>query len=164
MSGSWWMLRLCCSFDEMEFMFWLWPLFLQTIILVILGVSTFFPIAFTGQKLYWRNRLEIARVRLLQCCCCFLGFNLLKLIPINFLQMMIQYFIFLQVFFFALLALDTIVNAIYVIPSGFISSLPFRLAPYLRVVIVVLHTRYDHLPCLTCFQRVVHNRTTWWYV
>lgn len=40
------------------------------------------------------------------------------------------------------------VNAIYVIPSGFIVSLPFRLAPYLRVAIVIVNTRYVwYWPC-----------------
>lgn len=81
-------------------------LIFETVVLLILGVSTFFPIAIIGSKLFWKNKLDIARASL-----------------------------------FLVLALDTVVNAIYVIPSGFIVSLPFRLAPYLRVALVVVNTR-----------------------
>lgn len=35
---------------------------LQTVVLLILGVSTFFPIAIIGSKLFWKNKLDIARV------------------------------------------------------------------------------------------------------
>ncbi|XP_024390296.1 two pore calcium channel protein 1 [Physcomitrium patens] len=78
----------------------------EVVVLLILGVHTFFPIAFTGNKLFWRNNLNLLRVS-----------------------------------FFLVLALDTVVNAIYIIPTGFIFSLPFRLAPYLRVAVVILNTR-----------------------
>ncbi|KAG0562969.1 hypothetical protein KC19_9G186300 [Ceratodon purpureus] len=81
-------------------------LIFETVILLILGVSTFFPIVIIGNKLFWKNKLDLARASL-----------------------------------FLILALDTVVNAIYVIPSGFIVSLPFRLAPYLRVALVIVNTR-----------------------
>lgn len=81
-------------------------LIFETVILIILGVSTFFPIAIIGSKLFWKSRLEVLRSSL-----------------------------------FVVLALDTLVNAIYVIPSGFIVSLPFRLAPYLRIALIVVNVR-----------------------
>lgn len=81
-------------------------LIFETVVLFILGVSTFFPIVIIGKKLFWSNKLDRTRASL-----------------------------------FLVLALDTVVNAIYVIPSGFIVSLPFRLAPYLSVALVIVNTR-----------------------
>jgi two pore calcium channel protein len=40
-----------------------------------------------------------------------------------------------------LLAADTIFNAIYVAPWGPIDNIPFRLAPYIRVIIVAISIR-----------------------
>jgi two pore calcium channel protein len=78
----------------------------QLVSWIVLAVYTLYPITFSGNKLFWKSRLDNVKVILL-----------------------------------VLLAADTIFNAIYVAPWGPIDNIPFRLAPYIRVIIVAISIR-----------------------
>lgn len=77
----------------------------EVITFCILAVHTFFPISYTGYRLFWKNSLNILKVILL-----------------------------------VLLVADLIVDILYV-TSGAIHDLPFRIDPYIRVMILVVNIR-----------------------
>lgn len=77
----------------------------EVITLCILAVQTFFPISYTGYRLFWKNSLNILKVVLL-----------------------------------VFLVADLIVDALYV-TSGPIHDLPFRIDPYIRVMILIVNIR-----------------------
>ncbi|KAL2331703.1 hypothetical protein Fmac_019284 [Flemingia macrophylla] len=77
----------------------------EGIAVVLLIVHTFFPLAYEGSRIYWKNILNQ-----------------------------------LKVFFLLILVADMLVYGLYVSPLAF-DFLPFRLAPYIRVVIFVLNIR-----------------------
>ncbi|CAM6046974.1 unnamed protein product [Sphagnum compactum] len=81
-------------------------LILELVSWMVLAVYTLYPITFTGNKLFWKSRLDNVKVILL-----------------------------------VVLAADTIFNAFYVAPWGPIDNIPFRLAPYIRVIIVAISIR-----------------------
>ncbi|KAF6155828.1 hypothetical protein GIB67_039159 [Kingdonia uniflora] len=77
----------------------------EGVTLFILVVHTFFPVAYEGHRLYWKN-------------------------PLNNLK----------VIFLVILVCDILVYAIYLSPVG-LSSLSLRIAPYVRVIFVILSVR-----------------------
>ncbi|XP_077229756.1 two-pore channel 1 isoform X2 [Tasmannia lanceolata] len=77
----------------------------EGVTLSILVVCTFFPVAYEGFRLYWKNPLNI-----------------------------------LKVAFLLLLGCDLLVYVLYLSPVS-IYSLPFRIAPYIRVAFFVINIR-----------------------
>ncbi|GAA0161530.1 ion channel [Lithospermum erythrorhizon] len=77
----------------------------EAVTLTVLLVHIFFPLAYEGQDIFWRNQ-----------------FNRLKILLLTFL------------------VADLVVYSVYLSPAAF-SLLPFRIAPYIRVVFFILNIR-----------------------
>ncbi|KAL4281329.1 hypothetical protein GQ457_03G006550 [Hibiscus cannabinus] len=89
----------------------------EVVTLILLAIHTFFPIFYEGSSIFWKR-------------------------PLNRLKLNTAYFLFnFQVACFLLLVADLLVFFLYLSPVA-MYSLPFRVAPYVRVILFILSIRY----------------------
>ncbi|KAB5530091.1 hypothetical protein DKX38_020172 [Salix brachista] len=112
----------------------------EGITLIILVAHIFFPLSYEGFRIYWKNLLN------------WLKPYLHLLAPyVSHMSRFITFYVLpkrkpnlkfgvLKVIFLCILVVDLVAYAIYASPVAF-NFLPFRIAPYIRVVFLVLHIR-----------------------